>query len=175
MCSFIKPSYEAKIEDNMCTTWCAGTREQTCGGNNAIDVYSTGLNLKTDAIGNYYIGCFEESQNKRLYNGFSNSFPTNTPEFCSNLCYIKGYTYSGLTYKSECFCGSQSPNERMFNKLEDKECNTKCSGDANQYCGGGWRMGVFATGLRGNFFIYGKFSSTTLGVIKLFYRSKLFV
>lgn len=56
-----------------------------------------------------------------------------------------------MTYKSECFCGIQPPSEPKFPKVDDKQCNTKCTGDSNQYCGGGWRMGVFATGLQGNF------------------------
>lgn len=135
----------------MCAISCSGAYEEICGGNNAMNVYATGLEWKTNIMGNYYLGCFEESQNNRIFNSYSKSFPTNTPEFCSNLCYKFGYTYSGVTYKSECFCGNQSPNERMFTKMEDKQCNTKCSGDANQYCGGGWRMGVFETGLHGNY------------------------
>eukprot|EP00102_Acyrthosiphon_pisum_P012999 XP_008182377.1 PREDICTED: uncharacterized protein LOC100165182 [Acyrthosiphon pisum] len=147
LCSFTKPSIEGMIEDSMCTTVCSGSSKDTCGGLNAINVYNTGLEWRTSTIGNYYLGCFEESQNNRILNGYSRSFSVNTPEFCSNLCYKFGYIYSGVTYKSECFCGSQSPNEPKFAKLEDKQCNTKCSGDANQFCGGGWRMGVFATGL----------------------------
>jgi len=135
----------------MCTIPCSGSSQHTCGGNNAINVYATGLEWKTDTIGNNYLGCYEESQNNRIFNGYSRSFTVNTPEFCSNLCYKFGYTYSGVTYKSECFCGSQSPSEPMFPRVEDKQCNTKCSGDTNQFCGGGWRMGVFSTGLNGNF------------------------
>ncbi|XP_022166764.1 uncharacterized protein LOC111031217 [Myzus persicae] len=147
LCSFTKPSNEGMTEDNMCMTLCSGSSKDTCGGLNTINVYNTGLEWRTSTIGNYYLGCFEESQNNRILNGYSRSFSVNTPEFCSNLCYKFGYVYSGVTYKSECFCGSQSPNEPKFAKLEDKQCNTKCSGDANQFCGGGWRMGVFATGL----------------------------
>lgn len=147
LCSSTKPSNEAKTGDDLCTTPCSGSSQHTCGGNNAINVYSTGLEWKTDTIGNNYLGCYEESQNNRIFNGYSRSYSVNTPEFCSNLCYKFGYTYSGVTYKSECFCGSRSPNEPAFARVEDKQCNTKCSGDANQFCGGGWRMGVFSTGL----------------------------
>lgn len=153
ICSYTKPSNEALTEDNSCAIPCPGSSQQSCGGNNAISVYGTGLESKTDAVGNYYLGCFEENENNRIYNSFSRSYSKNTPEFCSNLCYKMGYTYMGVTYKSECFCGSQTPSTTRFNKLEDKQCNTKCSGDANQFCGGGWRMGVFATGLRGKYIL----------------------
>ncbi|XP_060850898.1 uncharacterized protein LOC132929522 [Rhopalosiphum padi] len=147
LCSSTKPSDEAKTGDDMCTTPCSGSSEYTCGGNNGINVYSSGLEWKTDTIGHNYLGCYEENQNNRIFNGYSRSYSVNTPEFCSSLCYKFGYTYFGVTYKSECFCGNQSPNEPKFPKVEDKQCNTKCTGDANQFCGGGWRMGVFSTGL----------------------------
>jgi len=135
----------------MCTAPCSGSSEKACGDHKTIHLYSTGFKPKRVAVGNYYLGCFEERPQNRLFNSYSKSFSTNTPEFCSNLCYTFGYTYSGVTYKSECFCGSQSPIERHFIKVDDKNCNTKCTGDANQFCGGGWRIGVFATGLYGNF------------------------
>ncbi|CAH1711664.1 unnamed protein product [Aphis gossypii] len=147
LCSFTKPSEEAMTDDSMCNTRCSGSSQHSCGGHNTINVYNTGLEWQTSTIGNYYLGCFEESQNNRILHGYSRSFSVNTPEFCSNLCYKFGYLYSGVTYKSECFCGNRSPNEPQFPKLDDKQCNTKCSGDANQFCGGGWRMGVFSTGL----------------------------
>lgn len=134
----------------MCRIPCSGSSQEICGGYNAINVYSTGLEWRTDIIGNHYLGCFEENIKKRIFNSYNNVFSMNTPEFCSNLCFKRGYSYSGVTYKSECFCGNLPPSNQ-FTKVEDKQCNTKCSGDANQYCGGGWRMGVFATGLYGNF------------------------
>jgi hypothetical protein len=132
----------------MCATPCSGSSQQLCGGNNVIDVYSTGMEWKTDAIGNYYLGCFEESQSNRMFSN-SRSLSKNTPELCSTICYKLGYTYSGVTYIEGCFCGNQPPAESLFPKVEDKQCNTKCAGDTNQYCGGGWRMGVFSTGLYG--------------------------
>jgi len=137
----------------MCTTPCAGSQHVSCGGNNAINVYSTGMQWKSGAVGNYYLGCFEESESNRIFNGYAQSYSTNTPEMCASVCYKMGYFYSGVTYKNGCFCGNQSPNEPKFPKVDDKQCNTKCSGDSNQFCGGGWKMGVFSTGLYGMFII----------------------
>ncbi|XP_050420558.1 uncharacterized protein LOC126833331 [Adelges cooleyi] len=149
MCSFTKPSDEAKTDsDDECNTPCSGDATAKCGGKNVIDVYSTGLKWPTTEVGNYYLGCYEETAENRIFNGFSRSYMVNTPAFCTKLCYKMGFGYAGVTYKSECFCGSHSPNTVRFTKVEDSQCNTKCSGDANQYCGGGWRMGVFATGLK---------------------------
>lgn len=116
-----------------------------------MSIYSTGLEWKTDAIGNYYLGCFEENNENKIFTSFAMSFISiNTPEYCSNLCYKNGYAYSGVTYMTECYCGNQPPDEYMNPKLEDKQCDSKCKGDANQFCGGAWKMGVFSTGLNGN-------------------------
>ncbi|XP_050537386.1 uncharacterized protein LOC126903300 isoform X2 [Daktulosphaira vitifoliae] len=149
MCSFKRPLEESRAEsESACHTPCSGARDQKCGGNNVINVYHTGLKWETTVMSNHYIGCYEESADNRIFNGYSKSFPVNTPSFCTKLCFKKGFKYAGVTYKSECFCGDQPPNESTFSKVEDNQCNTKCSGDANQFCGGGWRMGVFTTGLK---------------------------
>lgn len=144
----MKPFAGAKIEDKMCSNPCIGV---TCDIMNTINIFGTGLESKTDTIGNYYIGCFEENQNNRIFTNFSKSFPAiNTPEYCSNICFKNGYTYSGVTNMSECYCGNQLPNEKINPKLDDKQCNSKCTGDASQFCGGTWRMGIFVNGLNGN-------------------------
>jgi len=147
LCSYTRPSKDAKTEDSVCNVPCSGSPEQSCGGNNTVNVYSTGLESNSDAIGNYYIGCFEDSRSKRVFNGSVKYFPTNTPEFCSNYCYKLGYQYSGVSQKSECFCNIQGPDTDTFAQLIDEQCNTVCSGDANQFCGGVWRTAVFSTGL----------------------------
>lgn len=148
LCSYIKPFNGAKTEgNNICTIPCSGSSEQSCGGDNAINVYSTGLELNTDAIGNYYLGCYENSRNKRVFNGSIQYFSANTPEFCSNYCYKNGYPYSGVSQKSECYCGFYGPDSARFPRLEDEQCNAICSGDVNQLCGGTSKMAIFSSGL----------------------------
>jgi len=143
----MKPHDDAITDDNMCKTRCSGSSEATCGGDNTINVYSTALNWKTEAFGNYYKGCVQNNRNSRVYEGYFRNFPMNTPEFCSSHCYKLGYTYSGVTNRDECFCDNQEPDYTRNPKLNDDQCNTKCSGDANQFCGGVRSMSVFSTGL----------------------------
>lgn len=146
----MRPSNEAKTDDNKCTVSCsAGSFQQSC--NNVLSVYRTGLEWKTETIANYYLGCFKDNTNNRILNSYFPSFHSNTPEFCSTLCFKFGYTYSGVTNKSDCFCENQSPNELTFTKVDDTQCNAKCSGDANQFCGNNRRMEMFTTGLNGNY------------------------
>jgi len=147
----MKPHDDAITEDTMCTIPCSGSSRQTCGGNNTVDVYSTGLEWRTETSGSYYIGCFEDNRYIRVYDGYFQYFSTNTPEFCSNHCYKHAYRYAGVSHKSECFCDIQPPNYIRSPLLEDNQCNATCPGDNNQLCGGTWKMGVFDNGLNREF------------------------
>lgn len=131
----------------MCTTSCSGSSEVTCGGDNTINIYTTGLHWRTDAFGSYYKGCVQNNRNIKVYDGYFRNFSMNTPEFCSNHCYKLGYSYSGVTNRNECYCDNQEPNYIRSPKLNDDQCSAKCSGDANQFCGGVWSMSIFSTGL----------------------------
>merc|ERR1711892_1296262 len=71
------------------------------------------------------------------------TFPnTNTPNMCIESCYLKGYLYAGVQYKSQCFCGDTAPPPSRV--VSDEECNGQCTGDENKFCGGTWRMNVFS-------------------------------
>lgn len=149
MCTFIKPHKDALTDKSTCTTPCSGSSKEKCGGTNAMNVYSTGINWRTEAFGNYYKGCIEDNRYRRVYNSYFRNFTMNTPEFCSNHCYKIGYSYAGVSNHNECYCGTREPNYISAPKLNDQQCNTKCSGDANQFCGGLKKMSVFSTGFEG--------------------------
>merc|ERR1712123_388603 len=71
------------------------------------------------------------------------TFPdTNTPNMCIESCYLKGYLYAGVQYRSQCFCGDTIPPPSRV--VSDDECNGQCTGDENKVCGGTWRMNVFS-------------------------------
>jgi len=50
-------------------------------------------------------------------------------------------------YRTECWCGNQRPAKSA--KVEDINCDSPCSGDSKQFCGGGWKMGIYSTGITG--------------------------
>lgn len=131
----------------MCTFPCSGSSKHTCGGNSTVDIYSTGLEWRTEEIGYHYEQCVEDNRYNRVYDGYFQYFTTNTPEFCSNHCYKLAYQYSGITNNNECFCDIIWPNGIRSPQVNDEQCSTKCIGDANQFCGGVWRMASFSTGI----------------------------
>lgn len=52
-----------------------------------------------------------------------------------------------LYYRSECWCGNQRPSSSV--QVEEINCNSPCSGDSEQMCGGGWKIGIYSTGMTG--------------------------
>lgn len=42
----------------------------------------------------------------------------------------------------ECYCGNEL--DRSSGKAPEADCNTPCTGDLTQVCGGGWRLNLFS-------------------------------
>ncbi|ORY79548.1 WSC domain-domain-containing protein [Protomyces lactucae-debilis] len=59
-----------------------------------------------------------------------------TNQACSSFCTKKGYKYSGTEYGSECYCGNDLPS------CPAGTCDSVCSGDATQICGGSWSLSI---------------------------------
>ncbi|XP_052078833.1 uncharacterized protein LOC127716625 isoform X1 [Mytilus californianus] len=85
-----------------------------------------------------YIGCFRD-RNSMLRSRIIKHISQLTLEKCRELC--RGYTFLGLQYSNECFCGNtiDSANHRP---APERECNMKCSGE-NRMCGAGDRNSVY--------------------------------
>ena len=66
-----------------------------------------------------------------------------TPSICNELCGQYGFAFFGLQYSNECWC---SKNRRQrYPQVEDSQCNMKCAGNQNEFCGGSLRLSVFET------------------------------
>ena len=64
-------------------------------------------------------------------------------------CYIHGvlaYGLFGVENGNQCFCGDYFHH---FGEKPLEECSKKCSGEAGETCGGGWRIQISTTGLNG--------------------------
>ena len=66
-----------------------------------------------------------------------------TVEKCLAICRSLGFPYSGLEWSCECHCGNR-PEEGFEWAWTDK-CDTRCSGDSNQICGGSDAISVWKT------------------------------
>lgn len=98
------------------------------------------------------LGCFRDEQTNRLLGGYYvNNKGTNSVRKCIEICLQSGFTYAGVQYGNECFCGNSAPPSTV--QLADSSCNMKCPGGSDtttedaSICGGYFTMNVFETGI----------------------------
>jgi len=86
--------------------------------------------------------CVKDTRSRVLPIMFGNTY-VNSPEYCTEKCRIHEYTYAGVEFSSECFCGHTPPTDSI---VDDEDCDMPCTGDLSETCGGRWRMNVYETG-----------------------------
>jgi WSC domain len=59
-----------------------------------------------------------------------------------DTCYAAGYSYAGVEYAAECYCGNAVVNGGTLE--DDSGCNMPCQADILSYCGGPYRLNVYA-------------------------------
>lgn len=84
-----------------------------------------------------YQGCYTDDGNRAFdamlgYN--------HTVESCVAAAGAAGFAYAGLQYYGQCFAG----NDLGYQRVADSECNTACTANAGQMCGGPWRNSIYA-------------------------------
>eukprot|EP01064_Diplonema_japonicum_P030265 TRINITY_DN50_c0_g1_i5.p1 TRINITY_DN50_c0_g1~~TRINITY_DN50_c0_g1_i5.p1 ORF type:complete len:706 (+),score=119.02 TRINITY_DN50_c0_g1_i5:55-2172(+) len=84
------------------------------------------------------IGCYASSNISRFleYNGTDN-----TVESCVERCHSGGYSFAGVEFGSECWCGN-SMSGAVRHIASDCE-ELECTGDSSTKCGGDGRMKVY--------------------------------
>lgn len=84
-----------------------------------------------------YLGCFKDDS-KRDLDGHNFYDRNMTTDLCVSTCRTKGFSHAGTQYGSYCFCGNK------FGKLGTTDnCNTKCTGNRDETCGGTWANAVY--------------------------------
>lgn len=86
-----------------------------------------------------YSGCFRDQGNSALAFDPRLSRDNMTVAQCIAECKGNGYRYAGLEYYGECFCGSTVNGEQ----IEEAECNTPCSGNKSENCGGNNALSIY--------------------------------
>jgi uncharacterized protein len=90
------------------------------------------------------LGCFKDQgdatpgTNGRDLDGFVMSSPAMTTTACMNTCRAQGFRFAGMQSGNQCFCGNNYGRSGTAT-----DCNTKCSGDAAEICGGTWANSVY--------------------------------
>jgi hypothetical protein len=114
-------------------------------------------NKKVSTIGSYqqyfkdvtsslkwqYVGCGTDNLSTRTFNSASTSSGSMTVESCISFCSGKGYTYAGLEYASQCYCGNTLASDRAPVTGVLGNCFTPCAGDNSEFCGGGSALSIY--------------------------------
>ncbi|KAF3011532.1 hypothetical protein E8E14_009984 [Neopestalotiopsis sp. 37M] len=86
-----------------------------------------------------YVGCYTDPTTPRTLTGASFTLSQNSPENCGFLCGRAGYSYAGVEYTTQCFCGNSIGNEQA----DESSCSTPCPGDTSATCGQAYFVNVW--------------------------------
>ena len=66
----------------------------------------------------------------------------NDPYNCASHCSSLGYSYAGVEYSDECYCGMNLVTPIV--EAPNSDCNMCCTTEFNSdTCGGSWRMQIY--------------------------------
>lgn len=94
-----------------------------------------------------YVGCYSEATQGRALTGNAPQAPATgfTIELCQAAC--SGFTYFGMEYSNECYCGNTINAGSAVQASSDpavNNCNMLCTGNQTEYCGGPGRLNMYA-------------------------------
>ncbi|KAI8517430.1 hypothetical protein Bbelb_060110 [Branchiostoma belcheri] len=92
-----------------------------------------------------YEGCYPDSFIRVLPHDEKWDFQL-TNARCVSHCRNKGYAYAGTEWALQCFCGTEQNFQNLPAALSDSECNSDCSGNNAEKCGGSLKLSVYAVG-----------------------------
>ncbi|KAJ7591598.1 hypothetical protein C8J56DRAFT_1137522 [Mycena floridula] len=141
-------------DETTCSMGCAGNASEACGGPNRLSVYSSTKTVTvlappkkpTTLPGHWtYEGCYVDSRDDRVLPWTIVSVDNTTVEGCLNQCVEYGYDAAGLEAGDECYCGDGTDITDSGTTLaNDGDCNSICSGDPTELCGGGFRLQTYS-------------------------------
>jgi hypothetical protein len=119
--------------DDICTMECAGDSTELCGGMNALSLYQRAGDapIPASAINYSLVGCFSEPEGGRALVQRYGGAGKMSIELCMYDCGAGGYTYAGLEYADECWCGNDIPT-----LTPSDSCDMACLGKPAETCGG---------------------------------------
>ena len=126
---------------------CQAKIKEIAGLQNAGDLYPTELKSQCDFYDKVtYLGCFQDSFNKRIFNGTRTKFPkSNSPHECVKYCLQRKFALAGVQYGFWCECGN---TVSQILRIDEEKCNMDCPGDEDRKCGGRLTMNVYQVSLQ---------------------------
>ncbi|KAL8276300.1 hypothetical protein RQP46_011295 [Phenoliferia psychrophenolica] len=149
----VASGYGQRVADSSCTTVCSGDATKTCGGENAISVYSTTafptapapaapVNLADGTFGFSYKNCLRDSSAgyRELATGITTDGKAAS---CLAACSARSFNLCGLEYGGECW-GSNFLVGYASKTLAQSSCSIACTSDTPYLCGGSNALSLYA-------------------------------
>ncbi|KAK4124797.1 WSC-domain-containing protein, partial [Parathielavia appendiculata] len=136
-------SVQASLAD--CSFACPGDATQNCGAGNRLDLFTRTTDpAPLTELGYLSRGCYAEPAGGRALTSQATRADDMTVEACATFCGNAGYALFGLEYYTECYCGNVlMPGAEP---AADADCKYPCAGNANELCGGDWRLNLYEFG-----------------------------
>lgn len=143
-CSHERPSFKVSADISDCNAKCDGNKSKICGGGWRLSVYDI-HDKRVNYVQKNYVGCYADanSQTRALAAKKAPDSNLTTPELCVGFCYRNGYRYSGVQYRTQCFCADDIDGSTV----SEGDCDMDCAGDKRFLCGGAWRNSVYHTSI----------------------------
>ncbi|KAL7419434.1 hypothetical protein Q5752_006272 [Cryptotrichosporon argae] len=93
-----------------------------------------------DASEWYSLGCAVDSDDRILTGYVEIGIDDLTIDSCLTLCEEQGFTFAGVEYADQCYCGNSVPSTITY---KDGGCDMPCSGDSTELCGGGYILDLY--------------------------------
>ncbi|NXV67720.1 WSCD1 protein, partial [Molothrus ater] len=88
-----------------------------------------------------YMGCFtHDSRERTLKGAVFYDLRKMTVGHCQEACAERAYSYAGLAFGAECYCGNTLPAAAA----KAEECSSECKGEKGSVCGGLNRLSVYS-------------------------------
>ncbi|KAK4666514.1 hypothetical protein QC763_300910 [Podospora pseudopauciseta] len=131
-----------KVSEGECSMTCMGNHSQQCGGPNRLNIYEkpnpVGAGSNLESVGDFhYASCWTDKVDDRSLKAVDWRTDDMTVEKCADRC--SEFSYFGLEYSRECYCG----NELIGQVAPEKDCAMLCVGAPGQWCGGPDRMNLY--------------------------------
>ncbi|ETN47085.1 uncharacterized protein HMPREF1541_01275 [Cyphellophora europaea CBS 101466] len=118
-----------------CNMGCRGNASEACGGQDRITVYENpGLTPHVYPGDSCWKpqGCYTDSTNARTFERRVASGDGDV-QTCLNQCKGQGFSWTGLEYGSECWCGNALA---ITAQSTTDGCDMTCQNAPSEYCGG---------------------------------------
>lgn len=147
-CGYEIGSGSSQVAESDCSFPCAGGSSEPCGAGDRLNIFTNGQApaVENPGVNGYTsLGCYTDSQTARTLSTYE---PTSDGivfvRSCTQICANNGFSYAGVEYGQECYCGNEILNGASSAPASD--CNMPCSGNRTETCGGSARINLYYNG-----------------------------